>query len=120
MTGNGLKDIQSAIRAAGRPISVRPEMEEVRNAVESNGYTFDDALSLKSTKGEKYKMAKIPFGPNYDEMLDPGLLDKEVRAKALAALKQDELDPINLFNITWKDANEPGSQSRVAAGVDGN
>jgi cysteine synthase len=49
-------------------------------------------------------MAKIPFGPNYDEMLDPGLLDKEVHAQALAALKQDELDPINLFNITWKDA----------------
>jgi len=38
-------------------------------------------------------------------MLDPGLIDKDVRAKALAALKQNELDPINLFNITWKDAN---------------
>jgi len=50
-------------------------------------------------------MAKIPFGPNYDEMLNPGLIDKEVRAKALVALKQDELDPVNLFNITWKDAN---------------
>jgi cysteine synthase len=50
-------------------------------------------------------MAKVPFGPNYDEMLNPGLLDKQVRAKALTALKQDELDPINLFNITWKDAS---------------
>jgi cysteine synthase len=49
-------------------------------------------------------MANIPFGPNYDEMLDPGLLDKDVRARALAALQQNELDPINLFNITWKDA----------------
>ncbi len=49
-------------------------------------------------------MVKIPFGPNYDEMLNPGLIDKEVRAKALTALKQNELDPINLFNITWKDA----------------
>jgi cysteine synthase len=49
-------------------------------------------------------MAKIPFGPNYDEMLNPGLIDKEIRAKALIALKEDELDPINLFNITWKDA----------------
>ena len=49
-------------------------------------------------------MAKIPFGPNYDEMLDPGLIDKDVRAKALAALHANELDPINLFNITWKDA----------------
>jgi cysteine synthase len=37
-------------------------------------------------------------------MLDPSLLGKDVRAKALAALKQNELDPINLFNITWQDA----------------
>jgi cysteine synthase len=50
-------------------------------------------------------MAKVPFGPNYDEMLNPVLIDKEVRAKALIALKQDELDPINLFNITWKDGS---------------
>jgi len=49
-------------------------------------------------------MAKIPFGPTYDEMLNPSQLDKEFRAKALTALKQNELDPINLFNITWKDA----------------
>ncbi|MGB9407854.1 MAG: pyridoxal-phosphate dependent enzyme [Terracidiphilus sp.] len=49
-------------------------------------------------------MAKIPYGPTYDEMLDPSLLDKNIRSKALTALKQNELDPINLFNITWKDA----------------
>jgi threonine synthase len=30
MTGNGLKDIQSATRAAGHAIAVRPEMDEVR------------------------------------------------------------------------------------------
>jgi cysteine synthase len=48
-------------------------------------------------------MAKIPFGPSYNEMLDPGLIDKSVRAKALAALSENELDPINLFNITWKN-----------------
>ena len=33
MTGNGLKDIQSAIRAAGHAISVKPEIDEVREAV---------------------------------------------------------------------------------------
>ncbi|MGA2571421.1 MAG: threonine synthase [Terracidiphilus sp.] len=33
MTGNGLKDIQSAVRAAGRPIVVRPEIEQVREIV---------------------------------------------------------------------------------------
>ncbi len=48
-------------------------------------------------------MAKIPFGPTYDEMLDPGLVDAGLRARALKALREDELDPINLFNITWKD-----------------
>jgi len=51
-------------------------------------------------------MAKIPFGPNYDEMLNPSLISKDVRAKALKALKDGELDPVNLFNITWKDAND--------------
>ena len=50
------------------------------------------------------KMAKIPYGPTYDEMLDPSLLSKDVRERALTALANDELDPINLFNITWKDA----------------
>ena len=50
-------------------------------------------------------MAKIPFGPTYDEMLDPSLLSKDVRARALTALVNDELDPINLFNITWKDGS---------------
>ena len=35
MTGNGLKDIQSAIRAAGSTVQVRPNMEEVRRAVEN-------------------------------------------------------------------------------------
>ncbi|MDR7866581.1 MAG: pyridoxal-phosphate dependent enzyme [Sporomusaceae bacterium] len=49
-------------------------------------------------------MGKIPFGPTYDEMLDPGVLDGTLRARALAAAQADELDPVNLFNITWKDA----------------
>ncbi len=33
MTGNGLKDVQSAVRAAGHAIAVRPEMDEVREAL---------------------------------------------------------------------------------------
>ena len=35
MTGNGLKDIQSAMHAVGKTIAVRPEMEEVRRVVEA-------------------------------------------------------------------------------------
>ncbi|MFA5422108.1 MAG: pyridoxal-phosphate dependent enzyme [Bacilli bacterium] len=48
-------------------------------------------------------MTKIPFGPTYDEMLHPDRIDPEVRAKALKAKRENELDPINLFNINWKD-----------------
>ncbi|GBG56911.1 threonine synthase [Sporomusaceae bacterium FL31] len=33
ITGNGLKDIQSAIKAAGQPILIRPDVEEVRKAL---------------------------------------------------------------------------------------
>ncbi|MPN16119.1 hypothetical protein SDC9_163457 [bioreactor metagenome] len=35
ITGNGLKDIQSAIRAAGRPISIPPDVEAVRKALQA-------------------------------------------------------------------------------------
>jgi threonine synthase len=33
VTGNGLKDVQSAIRAAGQPIPIAPDMAEVRKAM---------------------------------------------------------------------------------------
>ena len=47
----------------------------------------------------------IPFGPTYDEMLNPQNIDRDVRERALEALATDELNPVNLFNITWKDEN---------------
>ena len=50
-------------------------------------------------------MAKIPFGPTYGEMLHPETIPTEIRDKALGAKETNELDPINLFNITWKDEN---------------
>ena len=50
-------------------------------------------------------MNKIPLGPNYEEMLYPEKMDKSIRAAALDAAISDELNPINLFNITWKDEN---------------
>ncbi len=46
----------------------------------------------------------IPFGPTYQEMLYPERIDEIVRKRALNAVKENEYDPINLFNITWKDA----------------
>ncbi|TDT63658.1 PLP-dependent cysteine synthase family protein [Fonticella tunisiensis] len=66
---------------------------------------------------------KIPLGPTYDEMLYPDTIDKNIRQKALRALKEDELDPINLFNITWKDENNQVRKivlPKALTGVDAN
>jgi cysteine synthase len=48
------------------------------------------------------------FGPTYNEMLHPETLPSAIRQKALAA-RAHELDPINLYNITWR---EPDNQIR--------
>ena len=48
---------------------------------------------------------KLIFGPTFNEMLYPDRIDKKVRQRALKALEEDPLDPINLFNITWKNSN---------------
>ena len=66
---------------------------------------------------------KIPFGPTYDEMLNPQNIEAGIREKALKAKKDNELDPINLFNITWK--NENGQVNKIVlpkelTGVDAN
>ncbi len=47
-------------------------------------------------------------GPTYQEMLHPELLPAAIRRAALAGAAA-ELDPINLFNITWRGA---GNQVR--------
>lgn len=44
-------------------------------------------------------------GPTFEEMLHPQKINAGIRAQAVAALKDDPLNPINLFNITWRDAN---------------
>ncbi len=42
------------------------------------------------------------LGPTYNEMLHPETLPAGVRQRAMAA-RANELDPLNLFNITWRD-----------------
>ncbi|NOX61820.1 MAG: pyridoxal-phosphate dependent enzyme [Chloroflexi bacterium] len=44
-------------------------------------------------------------GPTFEEMLHPWTIDPETRALALEKKQSDPLDPINLYNITWRDAN---------------
>jgi cysteine synthase len=45
------------------------------------------------------------LGPTFEEMLHPDTIDPATRAAALDAMTRDPLDPINLFNITWRDGH---------------
>lgn len=42
-------------------------------------------------------------GPTYEEMRDPTLLPASVRKEAASVPATDELAPLNLFNINWKN-----------------
>ncbi len=48
-------------------------------------------------------MRPMLFGPTYEEMLNPQRIEPDVRERALQIQPVNELDPLNLFNITWKD-----------------
>ena len=48
-------------------------------------------------------MPQHVYGPTFEEMLHPDRIPGDIRARALKALEEAPLDPINLFNITWKD-----------------
>lgn len=45
------------------------------------------------------------YGPTFEEMLNPEKIAPDIRKKALAAMFEDPLDPVNLYNITWKLPN---------------
>jgi len=47
--------------------------------------------------------SSLVIGPTFEEMLHPQHIDPAVRAKARDMMTQDPLDPINLYNITWRD-----------------
>lgn len=46
-------------------------------------------------------MLKMPFGPNYEEMLHPE--KSPVFSQTENLLQTDEMNPLNLFNITWRN-----------------
>lgn len=50
-------------------------------------------------------MTTLVPGPTYAEMRNPAQLPATLRQGALKA-RQDELDPLNLFNINWKNTGE--------------
>ncbi len=41
-------------------------------------------------------------GPTFEEMLHPDTIDPQVRRRAMEARRKDPLDPVNLYNITWR------------------
>ena len=45
-------------------------------------------------------------GPTFEEMLHPQKIDPRIRRDALRALREDLLNPLNLFNITWRGADD--------------
>jgi cysteine synthase len=50
-------------------------------------------------------MSKLILGPTFEEMLHPNTIAPDIRQRALEMKVKDPLDPINLFNITWRDGN---------------
>lgn len=42
-------------------------------------------------------------GPTFEEMLHPEKIDPEIRKRAFEAKTADPLDPINLYNVSWRD-----------------
>ncbi|HHY76714.1 MAG TPA: pyridoxal-phosphate dependent enzyme [Firmicutes bacterium] len=55
--------------------------------------------------GRTHELALV-WGPTYEEMLHPGSVDPEIRARAAEALENDPLDAINLYNISWRDRHD--------------
>lgn len=51
-------------------------------------------------------MTYVP-GPTYDEMRDPSLLPEGLHRAAVRALHEEELSPLNLFNIHWMRPEDP-------------
>src|SRR3990172_12892475 len=51
-------------------------------------------------------MSRPILGPTFEEMLHPNTIAPATRARAVGALTRDPLDPINLYNITWRGADD--------------
>jgi cysteine synthase A len=47
-------------------------------------------------------MTRAIFGPTFEEMLHPSAMEPAIRRRAVSASTSSPLDPINLYNITWR------------------
>ncbi len=69
-------------------------------------------------------MSRAMLGPTFEEMLHPAAIDPAVRARAVTALTEAPLDPVNLYNITWRGPDDrikyqvlPAALTGVAAPI---
>src|SRR5262245_62952520 len=51
-------------------------------------------------------MTKAIIGPTFEEMLHPNAIDPAIRQRAVNALTESPLDPVNLYNITWRGPDD--------------
>src|SRR5688572_2794993 len=51
-------------------------------------------------------MTRPIFGPTFEEMLHPSVAAPDIRQRAVNALTESPLDPINLYNITWRGPDD--------------
>ena len=64
------------------------------------------------------KQSKLITGPTFEEMLHPDKIDPQVRKRALEMRTKDPLDPINLYNITWRSPRAKSTAYVAAQGAD--
>jgi len=50
--------------------------------------------------------SKLVTGPTFEEMLHPHKIDPQVRKRAHVMRGKDPLDPVNLYNITWRSPED--------------
>ncbi len=50
--------------------------------------------------------SKLVLGPTFEEMLHPWQMAPAIRARAQQMRAVDPLDPINLYNITWRGPDD--------------
>ena len=53
------------------------------------------------------------YGPSFSEMRDPSRMPGELRERALAARTDAPMDPVRLYDITWKGGDGNVAHLRV-------
>ena len=64
-------------------------------------------------------MTRAILGPTFEEMLHPQTIDPAIRARAVAAMADAPLDPINLYNIPWRGADNQIKYEILPEGLTG-